>query len=218
MSTSSLPSVKRALRKQIQTILRSIPPEGILAQLYLPTVHSEIQTFELIKHALDAGKSVYVPFIPAGSNTDMQMLRLYEEDVPMTEDGSTDSGLKGDGWNRDKWGIPVLPLTRKDTGLEREDASTSAHYLDLILLPGVAFSPTASSLFSRLGHGKGYYDKYITQYRSICAGKNRPGPKLIGLALKEQFLDKNMVPIGEWDANLDEVLVGDHVRTLSEDN
>ena len=44
---------------------------------------------------------------------------------------------------------------------------------------GVAFSPTPSSdLISRLGHGKGYYDQYISQYRTFCQQRGVDGPKL----------------------------------------
>lgn len=159
----TLPSVKRALRRQVQAALQAITPESIASQcpslplfllpsilisshlclpyrlaqnvlheilrsptyqasrslsVYLPTVHSEIQTFELIRHALSAGKRVFVPFIGAGSGEDMRMLRLYSDDFP---DGTEKAGVGHDGWERDRWGIPVLPTERNVKRGPRED-------------------------------------------------------------------------------------------------
>lgn len=68
--------------------------------------------------------------------------------------------------------------------------------LDLIILPGVAFTMSGK----RLGHGMGYYDKYINNYIQL---KNKK-PYLIGLALNEQIKDD--IPTNEQDINLDLIL------------
>ncbi|KAL7414028.1 hypothetical protein BDY24DRAFT_387304 [Mrakia frigida] len=212
--SSPLPTLKRTLRKSVQATLKSLPPSAVSEQsigllnyllsspiytssrslsVYLSMPHSEIQTLPLIADALSKGKRVFVPFIPKGGH--MSMVRVYEgEDL---------------GSNRDNWGIPVVGLERED-GSKREDANSLANGsppLDLILCPGVAFSPTPSTtLISRLGHGKGYYDRYITSYRAFSSSKGVEGPTLVGVALREQWLpEAGSVPTGEYDVGIDEV-------------
>lgn len=63
---------------------------------------------------------------------------------------------------------------------------------DLIITPGIVFD---RQLF-RLGFGKGYFDRFLSDYK----GKTL----LIGLAFKEQII--NQLPIESWDVPLDEVL------------
>lgn len=64
--------------------------------------------------------------------------------------------------------------------------------LDLVIVPGVAFD---HQLY-RLGFGKGYFDRFLTDYKGKVP--------LIGLAFKEQIARK--LPTEPWDVPLDEVL------------
>lgn len=90
----------------------------------------------------------------------MDMLRLRdEEDL---------HSLKPDAW-----GIPSL--TAEDVHL-RENAmggigvSTLSHSertkLDLVFMPGMAFDRAKR----RLGHGKGFYDKYLSRLQQVGSG------------------------------------------------
>ncbi|KAF7351377.1 5-formyltetrahydrofolate cyclo-ligase [Mycena sanguinolenta] len=89
------------------------------------------------------------------------------------------------------WGIKEPD--RSHNGQLRASATDIG--LDLILAPGLAFDRS----LSRLGHGKGYYDRFITAYTE----NSRPAPLLVGLALREQLLDSNAVPIGTHDWKMD---------------
>ncbi len=66
----------------------------------------------------------------------------------------------------------------------------------MILMPGVAFTRSGT----RLGHGGGYYDGYLSRFKS-------GGCYTIGLALQQQIVES--IPITDRDVTIDEVLVND---------
>lgn len=84
--------------------------------------------------------------------------------------------------------------------------------LDLILLPGVAFTRQGG----RMGHGMGYYDKYLSEHfnqnphrrspskASIATKLKDKNTILLGLAFNEQIVDS--VPLEETDVLLDDVI------------
>lgn len=84
--------------------------------------------------------------------------------------------------------------------------------LDLILLPGVAFTRNGG----RLGHGMGYYDKYLEEHfkrnphrrsdeqLNLDQKISQKKTILLGLALNEQIVDE--VPLEPNDFPLDAVV------------
>lgn len=64
--------------------------------------------------------------------------------------------------------------------------------IDLIIVPGVAFSPTGH----RLGFGGGYYDRYLARYTG----------QTIALALSTQIAGENDWPHEEFDVDVQQVL------------
>lgn len=71
--------------------------------------------------------------------------------------------------------------------------------LDLVIVPGVAFTVQGH----RLGHGRGYYDKFLTKL-----SQTQPRPFItVALSLKEQIVDK--VPVGSNDVVIDYILYDD---------
>lgn len=84
--------------------------------------------------------------------------------------------------------------------------------LDLILLPGVAFSLDGG----RMGHGMGYYDKFLAEFfdkhpqrkgddtENISSKMSNGKTVLFGLAFKEQIFDK--IPITDKDVKLDQII------------
>jgi 5-formyltetrahydrofolate cyclo-ligase len=100
----------------------------------------------------------------------------------------------------DSWGIPTIP---NETIASRGNALTEEGTLDLIVMPGVAFDET----FKRLGHGKGYYDYFLTRYHEVK--EKGQIPVLVALALKEQMLGKDEVPVDVSDWLVDIIVTGD---------
>ncbi len=62
--------------------------------------------------------------------------------------------------------------------------------IDMVIVPGLAFSRECR----RLGYGKGYYDKFLKDYKG----------KKIGIAFWEQIVDN--LPYGHYDVLLDKII------------
>lgn len=107
----------------------------------------ELSTSGIVRDALQRGKSVYIPYIHTVEQTSiMDMLALESTD-------------ELEALQSDKWGIPSLH-PRQFPG--RRNCLTEDG-LDLIVMPGMAFDEQ----FRRLGHGKGYYDHFLTRYSEL---------------------------------------------------
>ena len=131
----------------------------------------ELQTSALVEHALSHNKQVFVPFIyrsADGKGSNMEMLQL-------------ESKNDLNSLQPDKWGIPSLdPATISSRlncfcghGLSNESEISAP--LDMVFMPGVAFDTS----LARLGHGKGYYDRFLQQYQAIVRdGSDKKMPTL----------------------------------------
>ncbi|KDQ58661.1 hypothetical protein JAAARDRAFT_34496 [Jaapia argillacea MUCL 33604] len=223
-ATTPLRAQKKALRKALSATLSAVPTAEIQLQsqaitshiLSLPSFHAaksiscylsmptgEVDTSSIVLEILRAGKALFVPKIhPPVPNSEpkMDFLKVYsEEDLRSFPAGLW--GISEPGW---EW-----------KGKRRESALDEvSEPLDMILLPGVAFDPS----LSRLGHGKGYYDRFITNCISSKVDVRRPS--LVALSLREQILQSGVVPIGEHDWKMDAIITpdgviqGDHVSKV----
>lgn len=129
----------------------------------------EVQTLDVFKDAFASGKSSFVPRVTGPLSEDMEFLKLgsYDEiaSLPL-----------------DKWGIPT-PGTDygggDDAGKPRlrysSTSSTGASPFDLVLVPGVAFDRAGG----RLGHGKGYYDAFLSAVTSSCLQRGAARPLFV---------------------------------------
>jgi 5-formyltetrahydrofolate cyclo-ligase len=65
--------------------------------------------------------------------------------------------------------------------------------IDLIIIPAVAFS----TVCTRLGHGKGYYDCFIERVTKSRNEQGKAKPFLVGVALDEQIVED--IPVEAHD-------------------
>ncbi|TFK21827.1 5-formyltetrahydrofolate cyclo-ligase [Coprinopsis marcescibilis] len=206
---TSLRAQKRSLRKTISAALGNIPITSIDAQskaitdkicsltifkrakavsCYLSMPSGEVTTSSLSTSIIThSGKRLFVPKI-LNKDGIMDFFEIFNENDLATLPSGT-------------WGIKE-PDSQWEGKSRTTALSADSHILDLILLPGVAFDRS----WSRLGHGKGYYDRFISTYTS---SKGRP--LLVGLALREQLLDAGSVPTGELDWKMDIIVTPDEI-------
>ncbi|THU89717.1 nagb/rpia/CoA transferase-like protein [Dendrothele bispora CBS 962.96] len=220
-TSSTLKTQKKALRKAVSSVLRSLGSAYIREQssavaakvlslssfrqcksvsCYLNMPMGELDTSSIVKEILSSGKTLFVPKIDVGTEGKMDFLQVYDqEDLQLLPAGM--------------WGIREPGM--EYNGVKRTNALEPPSELDMILVPGVAFDRS----MARLGHGKGYYDRYITSY--IATGRPRPllvtfFACIVALALREQLMDNAtstnyLVPMGEHDWKMDIIVTPDEV-------
>ncbi|KAH9833197.1 5-formyltetrahydrofolate cyclo-ligase [Rhodofomes roseus] len=206
---STLQAQKKALRKAMATRLRSLPVSDVQQQsrmiadrvlasphfarsqcvsCYLSMPSGEVDTTSLVSAILRSGKTLFVPKIDTARDGAMDFLQVYgEEDLRSFPSGT--------------WGIKEP--TYEWNGVQRRSAMDDGTELDLILLPGVAFDRS----MLRLGHGKGYYDRFLSSHTAAKSAKGQRKPLLVALALREQILEAGQVPTAPHDWTMD-VIVG----------
>ena len=127
--------------------------------------NTEPNTFPLVQEALRAKRRVQVPKVDGPSH----LTHHWLEDIKLLETSS--------------WGIPEI----QDTAASKADLSE----IDLVLVPGLAFSRKGI----RLGHGRGYYDRFLSQLN---------GTTTLGVGFDWQLLED--IPEELYDIRLDGVV------------
>ncbi|CAG8591886.1 3753_t:CDS:2 [Ambispora gerdemannii] len=188
---SSVRSLKIAFRKEMRHLLSEISqeviereskivteklfntPEYINGQnisIYVSMLKGEIQTKSIIQDIFTKDKLCYVPRWN-GDIMDMVRLYSYEEFLSLP---------------LNRWSIPEP---------KHDEEKEIATQLDLIIMPGLAFD-----LFgNRLGHGKGYYDRYLSKFKNNSV---KP-PKTVALALDAQIIKDKIIPTTDFDQKPD---------------
>ncbi|OJJ55087.1 hypothetical protein ASPSYDRAFT_93112 [Aspergillus sydowii CBS 593.65] len=233
--TAGIQTAKKDLRKRMRDVLRGISADSIGNQsravasrlfalpeyqraqrigVYLSMPTGELSTTAIVEDAFKSHKEVFVPYIHSIETTTTQQKTSVMDMLAL------DSMEEFTSLERDKWGIPSLTeeqaLRKKNcfggTGLAAtiaKEVTTNLSGLDLIVMPGMAFDTG----FNRLGHGKGYYDSFLTRYlrwEAERGAETRKMPLLVALSLKEQTLSPpEEVPVTNHDWLIDVVLVGD---------
>lgn len=137
---------------------------------------AEVNTHDFIKKALSDGKNVYIPVIIENSqDSDFK----HEMKISKLNDLSE---LK-----ENKMGI-LEPVK----GNENFEDST---VLDLIIVPGVVFDTRGY----RIGHGGGYYDRFLAHLNS-----KKSGVEKIGVCYRESYVDE--VPYDIFDEKVSSII------------
>jgi 5-formyltetrahydrofolate cyclo-ligase len=169
----------RAARRQVDSASRREAAEaaaGSLARLGLPRPRSrvafylpidgEIDPGPAVRRALARGCEVYVPVITRFRTHHMRFVRW----TPAL------------ATRRNRWGIR-----------EPEGAGIDGRWLDLAVVPCVAFDATGM----RLGLGAGFYDRHFAWLPGRSAWRR---PRLVGLAYDFQRVEP--LPRAQWDVAL----------------
>lgn len=221
---ASLAAVKKELRKKIRDVLKELPESAVASQstnatktllsmpeykaarrisVYLSMPGGEISTSSIVRDALDQGKKVFIPYTYNASALNENQPKSIMDMVEL------DSMADFESLQPDKWGIPT---PTKDSissrvncfggvGITNGDTGGISDGLDLIVMPGMAFD----AHYGRLGHGKGFYDYFLTR----CHQASRM-PFRVGLSLTEQLLPPSeAVPMDSSDYRLDALVTGD---------
>ncbi len=132
------------------------------------TTKSEVMTEEAIRRAQSLGKEVVVPVIDKGERRIcLSKLEDYDQELTMMPHGIPEPKPE---YNR------CVPLS----------------YVDLMILPGVAFDIQGH----RLGYGAGYYDRMFRD--------EVERPLLVALAFEVQIVDD--IPVGDHDVRVDKII------------
>lgn len=194
-------AAKQSLRKLISSKLSALSKDQIKLQshnvldkvqrnpafvnarsiaLYMSMPNIEIDTLELIRHCFQERKVVYLPACCDENEKPTKIMRFLKvNSIDEVENLHP----------RGKYKLRE-PITGEDVMLQGN--------LDLIIVPGVAFTKEGY----RIGHGAGYYDKFISGYHN----KFNCRPHLIGVGLIEQQVES--LPTESHDWVLDDVVFG----------
>ena len=254
--TPALALAKSQLRARMKQKLKSLPAARVASQsaaiysaltgfqpyidahrvaIFLSMPATEVQTDAIVRHALSAGKDVFVPYLhkPATTATADGYIPSRVMDMVQLQDVADYESL-----TPDRWGIPsvsadslgsrcrVLGDGKESSGQTLEEKqqqkgkSLAASTLDLILMPGVAFDVDPSTRrIHRCGHGRGFYDYFLHRYalKMTDIGQAPAAPvRLYGLAFTEQVEPAHSIPTGPHDQPLDGLITGDGMIIIPE--
>lgn len=235
---------KQSLRRQIRSQLQVMSDDAIQKQstmvwerlvrdipayqtaqsigLFLSMPHGEIDTNMALLHAIQHGKTIYVPHVGTNfENANMDLIQVTANAPATTttgltsnennnstnnKDSSNDMPMFHHDWPRNKWGIPEPPPEMKPYQMAQPGD------IDILIVPGLAFDRYGN----RLGQGKGYYDRFIA--RMLMGAKDKdsaPSPVLVAVGLRCQFFHDNVIPVNEYDVPVDWIILPDETIQVS---
>jgi len=152
--------------------------------LYLSMGKGEIQTRDIVNNALQSGKKLFVPYTYNWSSNTVQ------EQVAVMDMLALESQDDYETLQADSWGIPT---PSRESVSRRENCSGGfglsngmvgktggrAEGLDLVIMPGIAFDRRCG----RLGHGKGYYDSFLSRCWAAHGGGTLTRMPILGMLI-----------------------------------
>jgi 5-formyltetrahydrofolate cyclo-ligase len=139
---------------------------------------SEVRTRMIIEAGFRTNKVIGVPKV-----IDPNIIKFYQ-----VHDFTTKSLCNG------KYGISEPKETTKDV----------SEMIDLLIVPGLAFDTRGY----RLGHGRGYYDRFLTEKRNMIS---------IGLAFDFQLAKTQTLPHTRDDMKIDKIVTETGIHCLALD-
>lgn len=128
--------------------------------------NTEVDTFKIINKALSDKKTVAVPVMTDIPHT---MVFVKIDSMACLEKNS----------------FGILEPTLKEENIVNADENT------LVIVPALAFDRCGY----RLGYGGGYYDKYLSENKTLCN---------VGIGFECQLVDR--LEINEYDVKLDKII------------
>lgn len=178
LNSASVTLQSNVILKKLQTIPEFQQAKSVGLFMNMPTM--EVNTHDIIEFCFRQNKRVFLPKCEKTVRQGRRLRHLSFMSLPSMESVLSLSPSGKYGLREPQEGEEVM-----ESGL-----------LDLLIVPGVAFTRTGQ----RLGHGAGYYDEFLNAFTS----KFGRTPYLIGLSLQEQLVDE--IPMESHDWNLDEVV------------
>ncbi|KKF96437.1 putative 5-formyltetrahydrofolate cyclo-ligase [Ceratocystis platani] len=228
MASPTLVLAKQKLRALVRESLQKIPHESVISQsnaifetlcglspyinatsisIFLSMPTGEVQTREIVKHALQSGKAVYIPYLHK-TPPHLECTPKRVMDMVRIQDLEDYESLQPD-----KWGIPSVDpvsVATRDRILGETTEKINPVTLDMVLVPGLAFDTNSGGGIKRMGQGRGFYDLFFERY---AAELSKTPVTLCGLGLEEQFLPNMLqaseLPVGPQDKLLDMLILGD---------
>ncbi|HCM26372.1 MAG TPA: 5-formyltetrahydrofolate cyclo-ligase [Treponema sp.] len=184
----ALSESKRAMRKRMESLLSGLRESELVREgraaaaalsgsekwieartvLCFLSMGGEIGTGALLEAAFAAGKAVAMPVVAGGD-----IVFRYADGLDLA-------------WNRGPFGIREPPASC------RQAVPADLEGPVLVVVPGVAFDASGG----RLGHGKGFYDRFLKSLRLI-----RADSYAVGFCLGSQIVGS--VPMSDHDERLD---------------
>ncbi len=176
LKLKSLPPVQvrnfsSAIAEKLFSLRQWREADGLLAYM---SMEREVNTRPVIVRALAAGKRVYLPRVDGASIVFHSIRHLSEVSVPH-----------------------AYGMLEPCPGLPRLELPFPPGMSALVLVPGLAFDREKN----RLGRGKGYYDRFLSEF---AARGVRANGYFLGLGFSVQLLPS--VPHSEADVKMDAVL------------